>query len=41
VASLLIESAERTLVFVPPIQSTGGGGPTDTDSATIIGCDAS
>ena len=38
-ASLLIESAERTLVFVPPIQSTGGGGPTDTDSAANLDCD--
>ena len=38
---LLIEPAGRTLVFGTPARSTGGGGPTDTDSAALIGCDAS
>jgi len=38
---LLIGSAGRTLVFGVSTRSTGGGGPTDTDSAAIIDCDAS
>ena len=37
---LLIGSAGRTLVFGVSTRSTGGGGPTDTDSAAIIDCDA-
>jgi len=36
---LLIEPAGRILVFGAPARSTGGGGPTDTDSAVNLGCD--
>jgi len=36
---LLIGSAGRTLVFGASTRSTGGGGPTDTDSAANLGCD--
>ena len=36
---LLIESAGRTPVFGASIRSTGGGGPTDTDSAANLGRD--
>jgi len=36
---LLIEPAGRTLEFGVPARSTGGGGPTDTDSAVNLNCD--
>jgi len=39
VACLRIGWAGRTLAFGSTGQFAGGGGPTDTDSAAIIGCD--